>query len=135
MLDDKLGVLTGRITGQRVLPPDSGPTVEISAEISGELAGVQTTILATYWAKVQPDGALYGECPRQGVVMTDDGGAGVWSAAGVGWFTAEGGQAFRGSGYLVPPPPKLAHLATTALVFEWDVTADQGATLALWAWK
>jgi len=135
MLDDKLGVLSGRITGQRVLPSDDGPRVEVSAEISGDLGGVQTTIIATYWARVRPDGTLYGECPHQGVVMTDDGGTGVWSAAGVGWFTGDGGNSFRGSGYLVPPPPKLAHLATTALVFEWDVAADQSATLALWGWR
>jgi hypothetical protein len=135
MLDDKLGVLTGRITGQRVLPSADQPRVEVSAEVSGEIGGIPTQIMASYWAKVRADGTLYGECPEQGLVITDDGSVGTYAAAGVGWFTEGGGTSFRGAIYLVNPPPKLAHLATTALVFEWDVAADQSATLALWGWK
>jgi hypothetical protein len=135
MLEDKLGVLTGRVTATRVLPSSDQARVETSAEVSGEIAGVQTNIVATYWAKVRPDGTLYGECPEQGLVITDDGSVGTYAAAGVGWFTEGGGSSFRGAIYLVNPPPKLAHLSTTALVFEWDVAADQSATLALWGWR
>ena len=41
-------------------------------------------MLGTYWSVVRADGSLYGECPNQGIVMTDDGQPGTWTGAGVG---------------------------------------------------
>src|SRR6478736_7254136 len=85
MLGEKLGELVGTVTGMRVLPSGVAPQVETSFEVSGDFGGVPTTWLGTYWAKVRPDGSLYGECPQQGVIMTSTGEVGTWTAAGVGW--------------------------------------------------
>ena len=88
MLGVKLGELQGKVTGQRVLPPDgAGPKVETSFEISGTVLETETTMMGTYWSTVRADGTLYGECPLQGVIMTQDGEMGTWGGAGVGRFT------------------------------------------------
>jgi len=135
MLGEKLGELVGTVTGMRVLPSGVAPQVETSFEVSGDFGGVPTTWLGTYWAKVRPDGSLYGECPQQGVVMTSDGSAGTWTSAGVGWFTGDGtGTAFRGAVYLLDAPAPLAHLAKTALIFEWEVDGKGNASGTFWAW-
>jgi hypothetical protein len=135
MLGDKLGVLSGKVIGQRVLPSEHEPTAETSFEVSGQLDGVQVTMMGTYWSKVRPDGSLYGECPNQGVFIAPD-GVGTWTAAGVGWFTGVGtGVSFRGAVYLTKAPASLAKLTSVALIFEWDVDGDSNATGTFWAWK
>jgi hypothetical protein len=117
-----------------VLASADRPTVEISFEVSGDFAGVGTTWLGTYWAAVRPDGTLYGECPQQGLIMTDDGGVGSWTSAGVGWFGEAGATDFRGALYLMSAPEKLAHLTRTAIVFEWHVDGEGAARGTFWAW-
>lgn len=135
MLGDKLGVLTGKVTGQRILPSEDEPKAETSFEVSGQLDGVQIAFMGTYWSKVRPDGSLYGECPNQGVLMAPD-GVGMWTAAGVGWFTGGGtGVAFRGACYLTKAPASLAKLSNVALIYEWETDGDSNATLGFWAWK
>ncbi len=90
MLGEKLGEMHGKVTGQRVLPTEGGvPKVETSFEISGTLLETETTLMGTYWSVVRADGSLYGECPWQGVVMTQD-GVGTWAGSGVGHFTGDG---------------------------------------------
>lgn len=136
MLGDKVGVLTGKVTGSRVLNSGHGPKVETTFEVSGEFGGTGTTMLGTYWAVVQPDGSLYGECPDQGVLMTADGGVGTWTAAGRGRFTGDGGGTmFRGAVYLLTAPASLSHLAHSALIYEWEVDKNQNATGTFWEWK
>lgn len=135
MLGDKVGVLTGKVIGQRVLHSAEQPKVETSFEVSGDFDSVPSTMMGTYWSMVRPDGSLYGECPHQGVLMTPD-GIGTWTAAGTGWFTGEGSAvSFRGAVYLMTAPPKLAHLLKAALVFEWNVDADGKINGTFWAWK
>lgn len=135
MLGDKVGELSGRVTGQRVLASEEGPRVETSFEVTGEFGGMASTLMATYWSRVRPDGTLYGECPHQGVLMTAV-GVGTWSAAGVGWFTGDGSAvSFRGALYLMTAPEELAHLTRVALVYEWDVDADANAKGTFWQWK
>ena len=49
--------------------------------------------MASYVAKMQADGNLYGECPNAGVVMAAD-GVGPFRATGAGSFTADDGTSF-----------------------------------------
>ena len=137
MLGDKLGEFQGKVTGQRILPPDGpGPKVETSFEVSGTILGVQATMLGTYWSTVRPDGTLYGECPKQGVIMTGDGEMGQWSAAGVGRFTGQGAAvSFRGAIYFHGAAGKLAPLNAMAVLYEWDIDAQGNAQTPLWEWK
>ena len=84
MLGEKLGEMHGKITGQRVLPTEGGiPKVETSFEIGGTLLETEATLMGTYWSVVRADGSLYGECPWQGVLMTQDGVAGSLPASTV----------------------------------------------------
>lgn len=137
MLGEKLGEFQGKVTGQRILPPDgSSPKVETSFEIHGTVLGIEATMMGTYWAAVRPDGTLYGECPQQGVIMTWDGEIGTWTAAGVGRFTGQGSAvSFRGAIYFQTMPQKLARLTQVAVLYEWDIDEHGNARTPLWEWK
>jgi len=96
MLGEKVGEFRGKITGQRVLPPEgSHPKFETSVEIRGTIVGVASTLVATYWSVLRPDGRLYGENPGQGVLMTGDGDTALFRGTGLGRFTG-GGAAHKG---------------------------------------
>ncbi len=136
MLGDKLGQLTGNVTVQRVLPPEgAGPKVETTFQISGTVLETETTMLGTYVSTVLPDGRLYGECPA-GVIMTQDGGTGTWTAGGIGRFTGQGGAvSFRGAIYYQMVPASLQRLAGVAVLYEWEVDENGDARAGLWEWK
>jgi hypothetical protein len=136
MLGEKLGELSGKITGMRVLPAEGGyPKCETSFEVSGSVSGIPSTVMGTYWSVVRPDGTLYGECPAQGVIMAPD-GAGSWSGAGVGRFTGEGtAVSFRGALYFQTTSMKLSRLNSIAAPYEWEVDAKGNAHVVLWEWK
>ena len=135
MLGDKLGVLTGNVTVERILPPEGGgPKVETTFRISGTVLETQMTMIGTYSSTVLPDGRLYGEC-LAGVIMTQD-GVGTWTAAGIGKFVGAGGAvSFRGAIYYQTVPPSLERLASVAAVYEWEVDENGNAKCDLWEWK
>jgi hypothetical protein len=137
MLGEKLGEFRGKVTGQRVLPAVGGrPTLETSFEISGTILGINATMMGTYWSTTRPDGTLYGECPQQGVLMTQDGEPGTWSGTGVGRFTGHGSAvSFRGTLYFQTTSPKPARLNGMAVLYEWDVGGHGKAQTPLWEWK
>ena len=137
MLGEKLGEFRGKVTGQRVLPAVEGrPTLETSFEISGTILGLTATMLGTYWSTVRPDGTLYGECPQQGLLMTQDGEMATWTGTGAGRFTGQGsGVSFRGTVYFQTTSPTLARLNGIAVLHEWEVDAHGNAHTPLWEWK
>ena len=137
MLGEKLGELQGKVTGQRILPADGArPKVETSFEVSGTLLGTETTMMGTYWSTVRSDGLLYGECPMQGILLTQDGAVGTWTAAGVGRFTGQGAAvSFRGAIYFQTAPPSLARLTQVAVLYEWEIDAQGNARTPFWEWK
>ena len=134
MLGEKLGSIQGGTTNKTLPVEGSLPKFETTTEGSGTLAGVDVTNMATYSSEMRADGTLYGECPNQGVIMTQDGIA-TFRASGIGTFTAEGGASFRGVVYFQAAAPSLARLNGIAVVYEWDVDADGHATWELWEWK
>jgi hypothetical protein len=136
MLGEKIGSFQGKVTGQRVLPPEGGRAkFETSVEITGTILGVANRGIGTYWSMVMPDGSLYGENPWQGVTMTSDSDTAIFAATGVGRFKAEGGVSFRGAAYYQGATGKLAPLNGRALVYEWEVDGSGNAQLDLWEWK
>lgn len=137
MLGKHLGILRGRVTGQRILPPPgSAPKVEVSFEISGILSGIAVTMLGTYWSTVRADGSLYGECPNLGVIRTQDGQMATVKGAGVGRVTGKGPAVnFRGAVYFDGGGPKLAWLTQMAVLYEWDVEEDGSAQARFTEWK
>ena len=132
---EKIGSLKGSTTATKTLPVEGSlPKFEVSAETSGTLAGVEVTSIATYWAEMQANGTLYGECPNAGVFMAQDGVA-TFRASGTGSFTADGGSTFKGIVYVQTTAPSLSSLNGAALVYNWDVDAEGNATWELWEWK
>ena len=97
MLGEKVGELQASTTTKALPAEGSNPRFQTTVEGSGTLLGVEINWLATYWAEMNADGALYGECLNQGVIISGD-GIGTFRANGSGRFTDEGGAYFRGSG-------------------------------------
>ena len=73
MLGEKVGELQASTTTKALPAEGSNPRFETTVEGSGTLLGVEINWLATYWAEMNADGTLYGECPNQGVIMCGDG--------------------------------------------------------------
>ncbi len=135
MLGEKLGEIQATAKTS-VLPAEgSSARFETSVEGSGTLLGGAVTLLVTYSTEVRADGSLHGECPNQGVVMTEDGEIATFTGAGAGRFTSEGGASFRGAVYFQTSGSKLARLNGVAVVYEWDVEANGNAKWVLWEWK
>jgi len=109
------------------------PTLETSFEIRGTIVGLDATIMGTYWSTVRPDGTLYGECPKQGMLLTRDGDMATWTGTGVGRFTGEGSAvSFRGAIYFETSSQKLARLNGVAVLYEWAVDAEGNAHTPFW---
>jgi hypothetical protein len=136
MLGEKVGEFQGKITGQRVLPPEEArPKFETTVEIRGTILGVSSTLVATYWSVLRLDGRLYGENPGQGVLVTGNGDMALFRGTGLGRFTGSGAAvSFRGAAYWETTSQKLARLNQAAHVFEWDVAESGEAHFTLWEW-
>ena len=72
MLGKKIGEIKATATTTALPAEGSNPRFETSTEGSGTFLGVDVTFMATYWADMNADGTLYGECPNQGVLMSQD---------------------------------------------------------------
>ncbi len=127
----------GKLTTQRVLPSDGPlPKFELTFEVPGTVLGIASKTIVTYWSEVLANGTLYGECPGQGFVMTEEGDSATFKAAGAGRFTSPGGAvAFRGAIYYETASEKLAALNGLAVIYEWDVDEDGNTTFKGWEWK
>jgi len=91
MLGEKLGQIQGPIK-TTVLPANgSHPRFANAYEGSGTISGVAANCLATYSNELQTNGSIYGECPNQGVIMTQTGEIATFRTTGIGRFTSEGG--------------------------------------------
>jgi hypothetical protein len=136
MLGEQVAEFRGKVTGQRVLPPEgSVPKFETTVEHSGTVLGVASTFTATFWSVIRPDGKIYGENPRQGVLMTEDGDMALFSGTGLGGFTGRGSASkLRGAVYWETTSQRLARLNQEAHVFEWDVDENGEVRFTLWEW-
>ena len=134
MLGKKVAEMTA-ITANKMLPSNNGqPRFETSCDGTGTMLGVEGKFMATYWAQINPDGSVYGECPDSGVVLTAEGPV-TFRANGAGAFTEDGGAKLRGSAFFTTAVPSLAELNGMCLVHEWDVDGDGNATWQLWEWS
>ena len=134
MLGEQVGSLTASTINTPLSAEGALPKFETSATGGGTLAGAEVQMLATYSSDMRADGTLYGECPNQGIVMTQDGVA-TFRASGVGAFTAEGGATFRGVVYFQASAPSLSSLNGICGVYHWDVDAEGHATWEIWEWE
>ncbi len=136
MLGEKLYDITGKVTGQRVLPGNTpgDVKVEVSFQGTGKLLGIDTLENGTYQANMKAPGVLFGE--GQGLTLTKDGEPLTWFGTGIGRPTGKGMAAsWRGSIYYTTASQKLARLNGVAVVFEWEVDEQGNAKGAGWEWK
>jgi hypothetical protein len=134
MIGDKIGVETGKVTSQRVLPnPGGGPKMETSFQGTGTLLGVSERVTATYHASLRPDGTLYGE--GQGLVMGNKGETATWVGQGVGTMKKDGSVSYRGAVYYQSSTPKWSRLNKVAAIFEYEVDAQGNTKGEIWEWK
>lgn len=134
MLGERIGEDSGKITGQRVLPPASGaPVMETSFTATGSLLGVGTIENGTYVSTLRPDGTLFGGA--QGITMGKGGEAATWSGQGVGRLKQDGAVSYRGAIFYQSASPAWQQLNGIALVFEYEVDAQGNTRGQVWEWK
>ncbi len=134
MLGDKLGDLTGKVTVRRVLPSrGGGPILEVSAEQTGVILGVQAQGYVTYEAAFRPDGKVDGS--GRGVLMGAGGEMATWTATGLGVFKEDGVVRFTGSINYLTTSPTWAQLNDSAGVFEWEEKPDGSSQATFLGWK
>lgn len=133
MLGEQIGEETGKVMVRRVISVDGGAKIEVSVQSTGKLLGVATRGNVTYCAGIRQDGSLYGEA--QGLVVGTGGEQATFKAAGVGRLLEGGAVSYRGASYYYSDSPKLKHLNTVALVFEYEADADGNTKSKLWEWK
>jgi hypothetical protein len=137
MLGDQIGELTGRVTGQRILPGDDYRYVkmEVSYQQSGQVYGAQAEDYGTYTVFERVPGQMYGE--GQGFTGTADGEGAIWNGHGVGKATGAGmAMSFRFSiAYQAGPTGKLARLKEVLVIGEHEVDASGNTKTRIWEWK
>ena len=135
MLGEKLGQVQGSAK-TTVLPANgSTPRFENAVEMAGTVLGVEVNCLATYSTELRADGSLYGECPNQGVFMTQSGEIATFRATGIGRFNSDGGVDFGGVAYFQTSTSTLERLNGAAVVYEFGVDVNGNAKWDLWEWK
>jgi hypothetical protein len=89
--------------------------------------------MGTYTSVIQADGAVHGQ--GQGISMTDDGEAVIWTGTGIGKFGPGGSISYRGMLFNRTTSGKLAQLNNACVAFEYDVDASGNTVSKMWEWK
>ncbi len=138
MLGELIFEETGKIIGQRILPVERGPRIEVTFESHGKVLGVASYNRGTYVAEVQPDGSLVGE--GQGVVVTPEGIV-TWQGKGTGHMVPSGDAVggytvqYRGAIFPATGSAGLSRLNGMCLAFEFDTDQNDAITARAWEWK
>jgi hypothetical protein len=132
MLGELIGETNGKRIVRRVLASEP-PTVEVSFEDTGKLAGATTVGFGTYTSVISADGSLYGE--GMGGTATQDGDMITWKGSGLGKLKPGGAVSYRGILYFKTISQKLAKLNNVAGVFELEIDAEGKMHNKIWEWK
>ena len=133
MLGEQIGEETGKVIVRRVISADGGTKVEVTTQATGKLLGIETRSNITYCADIRPDGSLYGE--GQGLVIGKGGEQATWKGAGAGKLMEGGAVSYRGALYFYSVSPKLSHLNSVAVVYEYNADAEGNTKSKFWDWK
>ncbi len=132
MLGDLIGEETGKVLVICVL--DSAPLkAEVSIHTKGKLLGNDYQGRATYTSTMQAGGFLYGE--GHGAYLAAGGDVATWIGQGTGKMKPGGGASYRGALHFGTATGKLAKLAGTVAVFEYETDASDNTTGKIWEWK
>jgi hypothetical protein len=133
MLGEQIGEETGKVMVRRVISVDGATKVEVTAQSTGKLLGIEMRSNVTYCAEIRQDGSLYGEA--QGLVVGKGGERATFKAQGVGKLLDGGAVSYRGSLYYYSGSPKFSRLNAIAALFEYEADADGNTKNKLWEWK
>lgn len=132
MLGEKVLEEKGKVTSKRVLETTPQPKVETSFEAKGTILGIEHKTIGTYWSIMQSSGQLYGE--GSGIVITKEGVA-TWKGSGVGRMNERGGVTYRGAIYYQTTVERLLRLNSVAVIFEYEVDAEDNTNSQAFEWK
>jgi hypothetical protein len=132
MLGEKVLEEKGKVTGKRVLETTPHPKIETSFEAQGSILGLEHRTIGTYWSVMQPTGQLYGE--GSGIAITSEGVA-TWKGGGIGRLNERGGVTYRGAIYYQTTVERLLRLNSVAVIFEYEVDANDNTTSQAFEWK
>jgi hypothetical protein len=134
MLGDLIGEFKGKTTGYRVTEIlMNGPKIEASFRQNGKLLGVDAFDMATYWSIMTAPDVMYGE--GQGVVRSMSDEMACYRATGTAKMTKGPMPIWRGVLYFQSPTPKWGVLNGVAIVYEYEVDANDNTHVRLWEWK
>ena len=132
MLGNQIAEETGKVTSFRVLD-STVVKAEVSLQTKGKILGNDYQGRTTYISTMQAGGFLYGE--GHGVYITADGGMATWIGQATGKLKAGGGATYRGAVHFRQATGKLATLAGTVGVFEYETDPSDNTTAKMWEWK
>jgi len=136
VLGEKLGELTGRTTGVRVLPGDDYRYIklEVSIEEHGSIVGVPVTDIGTFVSYERSGGQMYAE--GQGIMISSEGESAIWNGHGVGHPTGDGmGMSIRFSIAFQAGEGKLSALNGCLVIGEFESAGDGTLKSTVWAWQ
>lgn len=135
MLGEKIGEARGKVTGRRVVEDADGIVkLETSFEGAGQILGVETHEVATFWSAVHAGGGIEGE--GHGMWFTADGDQVIWRGIGAGRPAGDGnGASFRGCLTFQTQSARLGRLNGVCGVFEFEVDQDGNTRAELWEWN
>ena len=133
MLGEQIGQETGKVVVRRVVATDGAPKVEVTAQATGKIAGIEERSMVTYSAEIRPDGSLYGDA--QGIVIAKNGETATMKAQGVGKLHGDGGVSYRGAIYYYSSGQKLSRLNSVACVFEYEADGEGNTSAKIWEWR
>jgi hypothetical protein len=134
MSGNLIGEFKGKATGYRVTEIlMNGPKIEASFRQTGKLLGVDAFDMATYWSIMTAPDVMYGE--GQGVVRSMSGEMASYRGTGTAKMMSGGMPVWRGALYLQSPTPKWGVLNGVAVVYEYELDANDNTHVRLWEWK
>lgn len=138
MLGEKIFEWTGKVQGQRILPPvGDNPRMEITFggpfQGAGRLSAFKGIGTATYWAISKPDGIFAGE--GHGIIMSDSGEG--FSSTGFGLGRLNNGKfTYRGAATFHAAAANLNWLNGVVGVFEFEQDMNtQNIHFICFEWK
>ena len=136
MLGEKIGELTGKVIGTRVLPGDDYRYIkmEVTMQQSGQVFGTPATDIGTYTVFERVPGQIYGE--GQGIIGAGTEGA-IWNGHGVGKASGPGmSMSIRFSiAFQAGPEGTLSRLKDCLVIGEHEVDAEGNTKTQIWEWK
>ena len=134
MLGNLIGEFKGKVSGYRV--PEltmTGPKMEVTFQQKGKLLGVEAMDIATYLSVMSSPKTMYGE--GSGAVKNADGSElAMYRGSGTAMM-GKGMPGWRGVLYFTSQTPKWGVLNGIAVVYEYELDANENTHVKLWEWK